>query len=361
MTEVTPYARQYLDHPTVVIKTIEMETIPVIDISKLKGGASAEELKPTLKLIRESLSELGFFYVSGHGISEELQSELISLSQKFFAEDLDFKMKIDMKSGGLAWRGYFPPGGELTSGRPDRKEGIYFGRELSAEHPAVKVKTALHGPNQWPSKSEYSRFKELTLKYMSELTELGHLLMEGIALSLGLNRKYFRERFTEDPTILFRIFNYQKHVWSEGDDEWGVREHTDYGFLTLLRQDESGGLQVKSRTSSWIEAPPIKNTFVVNIGDMLEVWTHGIYKATPHRVKNQGKTDRISLPFFFDPGWTSKLQPIDRNLLPAELLSRVATEKSERWDSLSLMNLPKNLTYGEFLWEKVKKVFPQLA
>ena len=338
-----------------------VEKIPVIDISKLKSGAGADELQSTLALFRDSLGDLGFFYVSHHGVSEELQAELILLSQKFFSENEEFKMQIAMEKGGLAWRGYFPPGGELTSGRPDRKEGIYFGRELSAEHPSVKAGTALHGPNQWPSREEYARFKTLTLEYMSALTELGHFVMEGIALSLGLDRKYFRERFSDDPTILFRIFNYQKHVWSEGDDEWGVREHTDYGFLTLLRQDESGGLQVKSRKGGWIEAPPIKGTFVVNIGDMLEVWTHGIYKATLHRVKNQGRSDRISLPFFFDPGWKSKLEPIDRKLLPTNLLERVKEEKSERWDSLSLINLPQNLTYGEFLWDKVKKVFPQLT
>lgn len=338
-----------------------MEKIPVIDVSNLKNGESAVKLEPTLELFRRSLSELGFFYVANHGISETLQDELISLSQKFFAEDLDFKMQISMDKGGLAWRGYFPPGGELTSGRPDRKEGIYFGRELSADHPSVKAKVALHGPNQWPTGPEYSRYKELTLEYMNELTELGHLLMEGIALSLGLERRYFRARFTEDPTILFRIFNYQKHVWKDGDDEWGVREHTDYGFLTLLRQDDSGGLQVKSRRGGWIDAPPIRGTLVVNIGDMLEVWTHGIFKATPHRVKNQGQRDRISLPFFFDPGWKSKLQPIEIALLPAELLKRVKSEKSDRWDSLILMSLPQDLIYGEFLWEKVKKVFPKLS
>lgn len=338
-----------------------MEKIPVIDISILRSGATGADLEPTLELIRSSLGKLGFFYVSYHGVSEQLQDELISLSRKFFAEDLDFKMRISMDKGGLAWRGYFPPGGELTSGRPDRKEGIYFGRELASSHPLVLSKTALHGPNQWPSKDEYLRFKQLTLQYMNELTELGHLLMEGIALSLGLSRDYFRKRFSDDPTILFRIFNYQKHVWSENDDEWGVREHTDYGFLTLLRQDESGGLQVKARGGGWIEAPPITGTFVVNIGDMLEVWTHGIYKATPHRVRNQANRDRISLPFFFDPGWASKLEPIDRSLLPAELLKRVALEKSDRWDSLSLIHLPKEMTYGQFLWEKVRKVFPRLS
>lgn len=338
--------------------TSPVEQIPVIDISKLRQNTTPEELKPTLELIQSSLSDLGFFYIRNHGVSEELQNQIISLSQKFFSEDLDRKMKISMDKGGRAWRGYFPPGGELTSGKPDRKEGIYFGRELSSDHEQVKAGTPLHGQNQWPT--EIPQFKEVTLTYIDELTKLGHILMEGIALSLGLTRDYFRLRFSEDPTVLFRIFNYQRHVWNAQEDEWGVREHSDYGFLTLLKQDDSGGLQVKSRAGRWIDAPPVQGTFVINIGDMLEVWTHGIYKATPHRVKNQGRHDRLSLPFFFDPGWHSKLEPIDSTLLPVDLLNRAKLERSDRWDSLDLHNLPKDMTYGKFLFEKVKKVFPNL-
>ena len=330
--------------------------IPVLDVSALRENRAADSF---LEGLHEALSRYGFFYVSGHGVPESLQTELIDLSREFFAAPLDVKMAIDMKKGGLAWRGYFPPGGELTSGRPDRKEGIYFGRELDQSHAAVRARLPLHGANQWPV--AFPRLKELTLEYMKRQEELGHLLMSGIALALRLPVDYFRKRFSEEPTVLFRIFNYQKHVWKDEADEWGVREHTDYGFLTLLRQDDSGGLQVRSREGGWIEAPPIPGTFVVNIGDMLEVWSHGIYKATPHRVRNQGKGDRISLPFFFDPGWNTRLEPIDRTLLRPTDLTFAAKNPSDRWDSLDLRKLPPDLTYGDFLWSKVRKVFPDLG
>jgi isopenicillin N synthase-like dioxygenase len=194
---------------------------------------------------------------------------------------------------------------------------------------------------------------------MEKATQLGHQLMKGIALSLGLEQEYFLKRFTTDPTILLRIFNYPKHVWENEADEWGVREHTDMGFLTILLQDNSGGLQVKGLDDQWIEAPPIDGTFVVNIGDMLEVWTKGIYRATPHRVRNQGKGDRISIPFFFDPNWNANLKPIAEHLLPSQE-ANAAYGKTRAWDGVNLSKLT-DITYGEFVWSKVKTVFPWLV
>lgn len=257
-------------------------------------------------------------------------------------------------------RFFFPVGGELTSGKPDQKEGMYFGRELDGAHEAVRKRLPLHGTNLWPAGKKYQAFKSTVLSYMDQLTHLGQKLMEGVALGLGLNRNYFRKRFTDDPTILFRMFNYPKHVWEADEDEWGVREHTDMGFLTILKQDDSGGLEVKTRSGQWLSAPPIKDTFVINIGDMLEVWTHGIYRATPHRVKNTGNIDRLSLPFFFDPNWNSTLEPIERSKLRAEDIAKVESGIQKRWDGLNLSTLSGKSSYGDFVWEKVKGVFPAL-
>jgi isopenicillin N synthase-like dioxygenase len=199
------------------------------------------------------------------------------------------------------------------------------------------------------------------LQYIENLTALAQTLMSMVGQGLGLEPDYFRQRFTEDPTVLFRAFNYEKHVWKSADDEWGVREHTDYGFLTILLQDQSGGLQVRARNGEWIDVPPIENSFVINIGDMLEVWTHGIYRSTPHRVRNLGAGDRISLPFFFDPNWAATLEPIDRARLPSHLLQNVDDRVSDRWDGLNLKHLSQDVTYGKFIWEKVRKVFPDLT
>jgi isopenicillin N synthase-like dioxygenase len=334
---------------------MDLSRIPVIDVAALidppKGISKAREA--LVKQLDEAFRNTGFMYIRNHGVPDAIQGSLLDLSKQFFAEPLPFKSGIAMKNSGKTWRGYFPVGGELTSGRPDQKEGIYFGEELPADHPKVNKGLPLHGPNQWPPGPKYAEFKSLVLTYMSEMTRLAHALMSGVGMGLGLGPDYFRARFTDEPTTLFRIFNYPRHAWSDESDEWGVREHTDMGFLTILLQDESGGLQVKAPDGHWIQAPPVAGTFVINIGDMLEVWTHGVYRATPHRVRNQGSGDRLSLPFFFDPNWDCTLESIDPKKIPARNVAR--------WDGLDLKSLPEKMTYGEFVWSKVRKVFPDLA
>ena len=248
--------------------------------------------------------EHGFFYVTGHGVDDSLQARLEALSRRFFAQDVETKMQIRMELGGTAWRGYFPLGDELTSGRPDLKEGLYFGAELPPDHPLVVAGTPLHGPNLFPA--HIAGFRETVLDYMAAMTTLGHRIMAAVAMSLGLERTYFADRYTRDPLILFRIFNYPGDPTAAGNEpRWGVGEHTDYGLLTILKQDDTGGLQVKSR-GQWIEAPPVPGTFLCNIGDMLDRMTGGIYRSTPHRVRNVTTRDRLSFPFFFDPHFAAE-------------------------------------------------------
>src|SRR6266566_6408955 len=212
--------------------------IPVVDISALVSGTTGRY--DVAARIGQACCDSGFFYVINHGVDEDLQRRLEEVSQQFFAQDLETKLEIDMSRGGCAWRGYFPVGGELTSGKPDLKEGIYFGAELTGDHPLVRAGTPLHGPNLFPP---IPQFRETVLDYMAAMTRLGHSLMNGISLSLGLPESYFAGRYTSDPLILFRIFNYP----AQSDSSLGVGEHTDYGLLTILRQDMSGGLQVKTK------------------------------------------------------------------------------------------------------------------
>ena len=169
-------------------------------------------------------------------------------------------------------------------------------------------------------------------------------------MGLGLDEDYFEKRYVSDPLVLFRIFNYPPATENE-NMPWGVGEHTDYGLLTILRQDDTGGLQVKSR-SGWIDAPPISGSFVCNIGDMLDRLTRGIYRSTPHRVVNTSKRNRLSLPFFFDPNFDATISPIEG------LEHRGPDDSHERWDHASLHEFSG--TYGDYLLGKVSKVFPQL-
>jgi isopenicillin N synthase-like dioxygenase len=251
-----------------------------------------------------------------------------------------------MERGGRAWRGYFPVGGELTSGRPDLKEGLYFGTELPAGDPRVKAGMPLHGANLFPR--QVPRLRPLVLAYTDALTALGQAVLSGIALSLGLDAGYFASGYTADPTILFRIFHYPPSA--PGTQDWGVGAHTDYGLLTLLAQDDSGGLQIAA-PEGWIDAPPIPGTLVCNIGDMLDRLTGGWYRSTPHRVRNLSGHGRLSFPFFLDPGFADEVPP-----LPGR--AAAGDEGGPRWDGQDLRAFTG--TYGDYLVGKVSKVFPQL-
>ena len=320
-------------------------TVPVIDVSALVRGPAGDP-GPAARAIASACREHGFFYVVGHGVPDETQDRLEALARRFFAQDLEQKMKIRMELGGRAWRGYFPVRGELTSGKPDLKEGLYFGTELGDDDPRVRAGLPMHGRNLFP---DIPGFGDAVLAYIAAVTRVGHALMKGIALSLGLPPDYFAARYTGDPLVLFRIFHYPPAA--PRTDDWGVGEHTDYGVLTILKQDDVGGLQVKSR-DRWIEAPPVPGSFVCNIGDMLDRMTGGLYRSTPHRVLNTSGRDRYSFPLFFDPGFDTRIERI-------ELGAAVAEDREQRWDGASVHAFEG--TYGDYILGKVAKVFPQLA
>jgi len=327
----------------------EDNALPLIDVSALVAGTAARDA--VAAQIGAACRAHGFFYVTGHGVDPALVKRLEDLSHRFFDLPEETKMQWRMALGGRAWRGYFPLGGELTSGRPDWKEGLYLGTELPATHPLVQAKTPVHGPNLFP---DVPGFRETILDYMAAVTQLGHWLMEGIALSLGLEAGYFAKRYTADPLILFRLFNYPSQPVPEGlDVQWGVGEHTDYGLLTILHQDHIGGLAVHT-PGGWIDAPPIAGSFVCNIGDMLDRMTGGLYKSTPHRVKrNTSGHDRLSFPLFFDPNFEARVQRIE-GLAGAE----ARDDSAERWDRANVHAFSGR--YGDYLLAKVSKVFPQL-
>ncbi|RQO51314.1 isopenicillin N synthase family oxygenase [Variovorax sp. KBW07] len=327
----------------------DLLSLPVIDVAPLVAGTPARDA--VAAQIGAACRAHGFFYVTGHGVDAALVQRLEDLSHRFFELPEETKMQWRMALGGRAWRGFFPLGGELTSGRPDWKEGLYLGTELPTSHPLVQAKTPVHGPNLFP---DVAGFRETILDYMAAVAQLGHRLMEGIALSLGLPASYFAERYTADPLILFRLFNYPTQAVPEGlDVQWGVGEHTDYGLLTILHQDNVGGLAVHT-PAGWIDAPPIPGSFICNIGDMLDRMTGGLYKSTPHRVKrNTSGRDRLSFPLFFDPNFEARVQRIE-GLAGAEALD----DSAERWDRANVHAFSGR--YGDYLLAKVSKVFPQL-
>jgi len=319
-----------------------MRELPLIDLAASDGDVA--------RRIAAACRAHGFFYVVGHDVDEQLALRLETLSHAFFALPDAVKAQWAMPLGGPAWRGWFPLGGELTSGRPDWKEGLYLGSELPDDHPRVRAGVPLHGRNLIPDDAVLPGFRATILEYMAQVTALGHQVMAAIARSLELPAEYFATRYTADPLILFRIFQYpSRPVPSEVDARHGVGEHTDYGMLTLLRQDDVGGLQVKT-ADGWIEAPPVPRSFVCNLGDMLDRMTGGLYRSTPHRVRlNTSGRDRLSFPLFFDPDFDTRIEPIR---------SPVLDDRDSRWDGASVHAFEG--TYGDYVLGKVGKVFPEL-
>ncbi len=294
--------------------------------------------------IDRACRDTGFFAVPLPVDLRPLRDEVIALSAAFFALPESTKETVSMSVGGSAWRGWFPLGGELTSGVPDRKEGYYFGKELLPDP------RPMHGPNLWPA--EPARFAAAVTAWMTAMESLGQELLALMATGLGLDPSFFRSGLTADPTPLFRVFRYPPHP--DGDTvTWGVGEHSDYGLLTLLATDGTPGLEVHTR-QGWIDAPADADLVICNLGDMLDRLTGGRYRSTPHRVRNHAGTDRYSLPFFLDPGWNAVVRPLEFDddwVTPLD--------SQQRWDRANLRNVDG--TYGEWLGAKVAKVFPDLA
>jgi isopenicillin N synthase-like dioxygenase len=318
--------------------------LDLVDISPLLDGS---DVPGVARRIDAACRSTGFFRVTGHGLDPALLENLDRLAREFFDQPDDAKQPSAMTHAGPAWRGWFPVRGELTSGVPDRKEGLYIGLEHPADHPRVRAGTPLHGANLFPP----GDLGPAVLAWLDALRPVADALMRAIAVGLGLPRDWFAEHLTGDPTVLFRVFHYPALPDNAGTAEWGVGEHTDYGLLTLLAQDDLGGLQVRTPTG-WVDVPAEPGVLVCNIGDMLDRLTEGRYRSTPHRVRNVSGRSRLSFPYFFDPSWDAEVAP-----LPLEG-SPPADDADRRWDGASVHAWTGR--YGDYLSGKVAKVFPDL-
>lgn len=358
--------------PVVEGSIVKPIVLPVIDITELlKVGLPRDTRKesPVIDQIGCACRNHGFFYITSSLFNTSLYNELDEISHAFFdhvsAED---KEKIHMKYFGKAWRGYFAVGDELTSGLVDNKEGIYFG--TNDENNYLEL---LHGHNVYPIFMHNNQSYDMKISvdnYMREMESIGHALAQAIIVSLNLSiaSEKLNDYFSfQDPTVLFRIFNYPPHTHYDNrlKGSYGVGAHTDYGYLTILRQ-ESDGLQIKLSSSpsenSWINVPVIPNSFVINLGDALERQTGGLLRATLHRVQQRASasTNRLSFPYFFDPNFYSDMKPVFNYLNDDDKeLARENRQKIQRWDKQN----PSDFigTYGHYLTNKLAKVFPDLA
>ncbi|MCU1546409.1 MAG: oxidoreductase [Homoserinimonas sp.] len=287
-------------------------TLPVLDLSRLDRGA--DEAAAFRAELREATHEYGFFYLTGHGVPQDLLEGVIKTARDFFNLPEAEKMAIEnLKS--RHFRGYTRVGGELTLGKVDWREQIDIGpeREAVAKGPDVPGYWTLEGPNLWPE--ALPELQDVVHAWQDQMNAVSLRLMQAWAESLGAPANVFDEAFAENPSTLIKIVRYPGK--SDPTPQQGVGAHKDFGVLTLLYVEEGkGGLQVE-KDGEWIDAPPVPGAFVVNIGELLEVATDGYLKATVHRVISPliGQ-DRISVPFFYAPALDATIPSI---ALPPEL------------------------------------------
>ena len=270
--------------------------LPIIDVSGLHD--SAVDRRAVARRLRFACTNTGFFYITGHGIPTELVDRIFQQSREFFALPMEQKLALSMTQSACR-HGYEPLKAQtLEAGAPpDLKEGFLAGEDLAADHPAVRNDPANIGPNQWPP--QLHEFKGVMTSYVREMKSLANTLMHGLALSLDLEESYFDD-FCREPILTLRLLHYPPQPPNSAPNEKGCGAHTDWGGITVLLQDAAGGLQVQHADGSWITAPPIAGTFVVNIGDLFARWTNNLYRSTLHRVINKSGRDRYSVPFFLD-------------------------------------------------------------
>ncbi len=269
-------------------------SLPILDLARLQAGP--EEKNAFLHELRETAHDLGFFYVAGHGVDESLTRHMLTLARRFFDLPEQDKLAIEMVNS-PHFRGYTRAGMERTRGQPDWREQIDIGAEKPALSPEQIVQPwwRLQGPNQWPA--ALPELRDVVLRYQAAVTDLTIRLVKAFAVALGQDENVFEQIYTPLPQQLIKIIRYPGRDATEGDQ--GVGAHKDGGFVTVLLQDVQAGLQV-NYDGAWIGAPPIAGTFVVNIGELLELASNGYLRATVHRVVTPpAGTDRLSIPFFF--------------------------------------------------------------
>lgn len=286
-------------------------TLPVLDLSELdQGPEAAERFREAL---RAATHDVGFFYLTGHGVPAQLQARLLAVARAFFALPEAAKLAIENVHS-PQFRGYTRVGGERTQGAVDWREQIDVGPERPAvTDPAAADFWRLEGPNLWPE--DLPELQAVLAEWEALLRGIAERLLRAWAESLGAPADAFEPAFGAHPSTLIKVVRYPGK--DEPTPQQGVGAHKDAGVLTLLWVEPGkGGLQVE-KDGEWIDAPPLPGAFVVNIGELLEYASDGYLKATVHRVLSPGAgEERISVPYFFNTALDKTIPLLE---LPPEL------------------------------------------
>ncbi|WP_426209860.1 isopenicillin N synthase family dioxygenase [Pseudomonas sp. TWR2-1-1] len=274
--------------------TRDITALPILDLSLLDG--TAIQRQGFLDDLRHAARDVGFFYLTGHGIDSELLQQVQAGARQFFALPDSEKAAVGMINS-PHFRGYNRAASEITRGQPDLREQF----DLGAERAVLPIDdnspwwARLQGPNQWPA--ALPELKPLLLDWQQAMTGMSLRLLRAFAEALSLPQEAFDRLYGDQPNEHIKLMRYPGQAPQQSNQ--GVGAHKDSGFLSFLLQDRQAGLQVEIEEGRWIDALPLENTLVVNIGELLELATNGYLRATVHRVLSpQAGNERLSIAFF---------------------------------------------------------------
>lgn len=290
--------------------------IPQLDLNRLNDRQPDEMAR-----LGRAVREIGFLTVSGTSLTAERVAHVIDLYRQFFCLPVAEKQSVDMSRTGSN-RGWGAPQSEQVdpTANPDFKEVFDCGYELPAGHPLAARDLSVYAENLWPDQP--AEFGEDIQSYYTEALNVGRQVLGAIATVVGNEPNSFAQAFDAPMALLRGNFYPERPDWA-GDKDFGIAPHTDYGCLTLLAMDGTPGLSVQMPDGSWQAITAQPGVFVINFGEMLQMWTGGQVKATLHRVVG-GSNQRISVPLFLNPSYDTNVAPpgSDQTILAGEHLSR---------------------------------------
>ena len=282
-------------------KSIPASAIPVIDCAALDSRAA--EIGRQMRAAAETV---GFFYVKNHGLPAAVIANADAAGRAFFRRPLAEKRRLAINA---SHHGFLGPGlstmDDATAA--DLKESFVWGLDLPDGHPALTADNPFLGRNRWPDDPVSAELRPALTAFFTAGLRCAERLMRAFAASLGLPENAFITSCSR-PIARASVVYYPPQTEEHGQ-RFGVSPHTDFGVLTLLAQDQIGGLEVQDRNGDWVTARPLADTLVVNVGDLLARWSNDVFRSTPHRVINRSGRERCSLVLAWDPDFDTVIDP----------------------------------------------------
>ncbi len=345
-------------------RTGSLPGITTIDVARWRGAADDDRVALASEL-GDACHQAGFFYLVGHGVENALIEQCFSALADFFALPESRKAAMD-KTKSPHFRGWERLGTELTGNRVDYREQVDLGPERKALVDPDPYYRRLIGPNQWPDPALAPEFRPAMEHLATSLGEVAALLLEIMSIALGLAPHHLAGVFGGDPQPYLKLIRYPQSP----PGGQGVGAHKDSGFLTLLIQDGSGGLEAQDARGNWYAIPPIAGSLVVNVGELMQMLTGNYFLAAPHRVFNHSARARLSMAYFHSPDLDTRLDPLP---LSVAIRDRVAASHEHRQAGLmasrhelmdgvaEMGSQTRQRIFGYRYWERWVRSYPEIV